>query len=146
MKIENDIVVKLVIGDVGKPANILIARQHPGETLSSFFLEGIIKEILSNKNLLDNYCFVIFPLVNINGVKYGSHRYYNNNDFNRCWNGNNIKEINYIKNELKKYNINDFIDIHNDELTNFSYVRTNNKINNDIGFTILNDMNKFVRF
>lgn len=146
LKFQHDDMIKIVLGNERNPVNVIIARQHPGETLSSFFLEGIISEILENKFLLEKYCFVIFPLVNIEGIKQGNHRYYNGKDFNRCWKNNEVSEIKYIKSAISEYNINDFIDIHNDELTNFSYIRTNKKINNDVGFTVLSDMNKITRF
>ena len=60
---------EVIIGDIKLPAIIFIARQHPGETLSSFFIEGVIEEILNSKDILEKYCFVIYPIVNMDGVK-----------------------------------------------------------------------------
>ena len=142
----NTKIPEIRMGNKEKQAIVIIARQHPGETLSSFFLEGMIKGILNNKELLKNYMFIIFPFVNVLGVKEGNHRYYNKIDYNRSWKKNEPKEIQYIKKTICKYNIKDFIDIHNDEVTNFSYVRTNKSINEMPDIKVLKDISKAKRF
>lgn len=134
------------MGNKDKQAIVIIARQHPGETLSSFFLEGMINGILNNRELLKDYMFIVFPFVNVLGIKNGNHRYYNEIDYNRSWKKNEPKEIEYIKRTICKYNIKDFIDIHNDEVTNFSYVRTNKSINEMPNIKVLKDMSKTKRF
>lgn len=146
--IEDNIIDKILIGKKENKTIVIIGRQHPGETLSSYFIEGIINYILENKKKLNNTSFLIFPIVNKNGVKNGNHRYYNNNDYNRMWNKNNIiSEIDYIKEELKNYNINLFIDVHCDEITKEDYIRTNNKKEDKIGnIKILNDPIKIKKF
>jgi murein tripeptide amidase MpaA len=66
-----------------------MARQHSGETQSSFVLEGIVDFLMSNTELdqvKKNYLFFIFPMINVDGVKYGHYR---TNlcgvDLNRIW-------------------------------------------------------------
>lgn len=149
IEITNDVIYKILIGDKNKKTIVIIGRQHPGETLSSFFIEGIINYILDNKNKFNDTNFLIFPIVNKNGVKNGNHRYYNNIDYNRIWNKNNVaEEIDYIKEELKNYNINLFIDVHCDEVTKDNYIRSKNKLEiNEIGnIKVLTDPSKIKRF
>lgn len=120
-----DPVDEIIIGDIKLPAIIFIARQHPGETLSSFFIEGVIEEILNSKDILEKYCYVIYPIVNMDGVKNGNHRYTNGIDYNRSWNKKDEPaEIKYIKEKLEILNIKYFIDVHNDEITSENYIRT----------------------
>lgn len=149
VKLINDTISKIVIGDSNLKAVVITSRLHPAETLSSYFLEGLINEILSDEKYISNYCYIIFPIVNITGVKNGNHRYSNNLDYNRIWNKtSNAREIEYIKKELENYNIHIFIDIHGDEISKIDYIRSNNKnletkISN---FKILQDSSKLRRF
>lgn len=57
---------------------MLMARQHPGETVSSFLMQGIIDFLASDSveaNFLRNkYIFKIIPMVNPDGVLYGNFR------------------------------------------------------------------------
>ncbi len=147
LKVKEEILTKIEIGDEKLPSIFVIARQHPGETLSSFFVEGMIKAVLENKLYL-NYHFVFYPLVNLEGIKNGNHRYVKNIDFNRNWNSRHAaKEIKYLKKQLDMYNLKCFIDVHNDEITPINYIRANdiNNLNLD-DFKILKSMNPLYRF
>jgi murein tripeptide amidase MpaA len=57
---------------------IISARVHPGESNSSFIMEGIIEFVLGNekeaKILRDNYVFKIIPILNPDGVIVGNYR------------------------------------------------------------------------
>lgn len=61
-----------------KKAIVLTARVHPGESNSSFIMEGIIKYLTSNtreaKILRQNYIFKIIPMLNPDGVIFGNYR------------------------------------------------------------------------
>ena len=62
----------------------VIARQHPGQTVGSWLMEGFINKLRASAN---NYTWLIVPMVNIDGVMLGNNRtgllgY----DFNRHWN------------------------------------------------------------
>lgn len=132
LKVTYEPIDEIIVGNIDFPAVVLIARQHPGETLSSFFIEGIIESILKSNNLLKKYCFIIYPIVNKEGVIKGVHRYTNGIDYNRSWNKKNApKEIKYIKEQLKKYKTKYFIDIHNDEITSENYLRVSGKFKKD---------------
>lgn len=150
IKLSYEPIDEIIIGDVKLPMVVFTARQHPGETLSSFFIEGVIQEILNSSKLLEKYCFVIYPIVNKDGVKNGNHRYTNGIDYNRSWNKKDApNEIKYIKEQLKKYNIKFFIDVHNDEITSENYIRTScRNLKNDriAGIKVLQIPSKLRRF
>jgi hypothetical protein len=61
-----------------KKAIILTARVHPGESNSSFIMEGIIKFLTSMskeaKILRSNYIFKVIPMLNPDGVIFGNYR------------------------------------------------------------------------
>lgn len=128
INIRQDSLTKIEIGNTKNPTVFVIGRQHPGETLSSFFIEGMINSIIKNK-LYNKYHFVFYPIVNTLGVKNGCHRYVNGIDFNRSWNVNNPpNEIKYLKEELNLYKIKYFIDVHNDEITPINYIRADGNL------------------
>lgn len=56
----------------------LSARVHPGETPSSFVLNGLIDTLLNAKkvssSLLSNFVFKIIPVLNPDGVSRGYYR------------------------------------------------------------------------
>lgn len=128
INIYQDLITKIEIGSTTFPTIFVIGRQHPGETLSSFFIEGMINSIIKNK-LYNKYHFVFYPIVNTLGVKNGCHRYVNGIDFNRSWNiSNPPEEIIYLKSELDLYKVKCFIDVHNDEITPINYIRANGNL------------------
>ena len=67
---------------------IFTSRVHPGETVGSYVIEGVINSLLEEKNnhLLKKYIFKIIPMLNPDGVINGCYR--NNllgKDLNRLW-------------------------------------------------------------
>ncbi len=68
------------------------SRTHPGETQSSFVLEGLINYLLSRENLitksvdLKKVIFNIVPIVNVDGIAVGNSRYNpGGQDLERQW-------------------------------------------------------------
>lgn len=66
------------------------ARVHPGETNSSWIMNGLIKFLTGNSKeankLRDNFVFKIIPMLNPDGVINGSHRCsLAGIDLNRVW-------------------------------------------------------------
>lgn len=61
-----------------KKAIVITARVHPGESNSSFIMDGVLKFLTSNqreaKILRSNYIFKIVPMLNPDGVIYGNYR------------------------------------------------------------------------
>ena len=63
---------------------VVIARQHPGESVGSWLMEGFINQL---KAISSSIAWLIVPMLNIDGVLLGNNRtgllgY----DFNRHWN------------------------------------------------------------
>jgi len=65
-------------GDLSKRGVILTARVHPGETVSSYMIKGVIDFLLSDDKeaeaLRDNFVFKIVPMLNPDGVVQGNYR------------------------------------------------------------------------
>ena len=68
---------------------LLFALQHPGEDCGAHFLEGAIDYLINNKEadaLLEKFNFFFVPMVNPDGVFYGTSRYsLNMSDLNSEW-------------------------------------------------------------
>ncbi|EAR88956.3 zinc carboxypeptidase family protein (macronuclear) [Tetrahymena thermophila SB210] len=119
-----------------KKIAMLMARQHPGETVSSFLMQGVIDFLVSDcveANFLRNkYIFKIIPMVNPDGVLYGNFRCnLSGVDLNRQWSNPNKllhPTVYSIKNLISKYRQQDyqidyFIDLHghSKKLNSFVY-------------------------
>ena len=107
-----------------KKAIIFTARVHPGESSSSFVIQGLIEFLLSNEpkaiNLRKNYIFKIIPMLNPDGVIRGNFRMNSvGKDLNRMWmeeNEENSPSVFYchkmIQKTLNSRNIHFFCDFH----------------------------------
>jgi hypothetical protein len=107
------------------PTVFVIARQHPGETIGSFVLEGFIRNVLADPRALENLRFVIVPIVNLEGVLRGLHRHdTNGRDLNRSWRSiPGPDELQAVKTALRQANdLFAFVDIHGDEVTKWSFI------------------------
>ncbi|EAR84316.2 zinc carboxypeptidase family protein (macronuclear) [Tetrahymena thermophila SB210] len=101
---------KLTKNKKKKKVIFIIARQHPGETPSSFVCEGFISYLLTDtiqaKYLLDNYIFKIVPMMNPDGVVVGNSRCnLSGSDLNRKWDNPDPvlhPEVFEVKKEIKK--------------------------------------------
>lgn len=74
-----------------KKGVVFTSRVHPGESNSSFIVEGIITFLLGNSKeavyLRNNFVFKIIPMINPDGVIYGNYRCsLLGVDLNRRWN------------------------------------------------------------
>jgi murein tripeptide amidase MpaA len=63
---------------VNRPAVVLSARVHPGESNSSFMIRGVLRFLCSDnpdaKVLRDNFVWKIVPMLNPDGVVHGNYR------------------------------------------------------------------------
>jgi murein tripeptide amidase MpaA len=61
-----------------KKAMIITSRVHPGETQSSYALEGMVDFLLSDaieaRQLREQYIIYVVPMINPDGVIHGNHR------------------------------------------------------------------------
>ena len=105
---------------IGKgPINIwVIARQHPGETIGSWMMEGFLKRVQQLKKSLEkNYTIYMIGNANPDGTILG-HWYTNAKgiNLNRDWNNTKSVEIKAIKKEyFKSGDCSLFLDLHGDE-------------------------------
>lgn len=89
---------------------VLIARQHPGETCSSYVMKGAMDFLLGNSDeavqLRKLYLIKIVPMVNVDGVIIGNSRTsFAGCDLNRRWSSTNAMihpEIFYTKEMIHK--------------------------------------------
>ena len=139
----------LVISDKNDKPNkkgiVLLARQHPGETVSSWIIKGAYEFLMGfneeAKYLRDNYIIKIIPMVNVDGVICGNSRTsLSGCDLNRRWiNPDEYihPEIYYLKeliiNFTKSVNLEYIIDFHGHFGTFNSFFYGNND-SNDIKY------------
>ena len=116
--------VKVGDGDESK-ANIWItARQHPGETMAEWLVEGFFNSLLDSDNvnalaLLDKANFYIVPNMNPDGSARGHLR---TNavgvNLNREWQSPSLEkspEVYHVTNKMKETGVDLFYDVHGDE-------------------------------
>ena len=61
-------------------------RVHPGESNSSFMMEGILNQILWSHDIKSKFTYIIIPCLNPDGVYYGKYRCNMiGSDLNRVW-------------------------------------------------------------
>ena len=145
--LENDcFLVKLELKeeiDKRKELIIINSRQHPGEALGSHLLESVLYELAFNssnyQDILQNYDFLVCPMLNPDGVILGNQRWNSTNlDLNRQWSDPDEERcptIYHFKRNLLKEKINGseiclFIDIHSHS-RKFNYFFYCNPLKND---------------
>ncbi|QFU22903.1 hypothetical protein FM038_012615 [Shewanella eurypsychrophilus] len=116
--------VKIGDGDESK-ANIWItARQHPGETMAEWLVEGFINNLLDSdcanaKALLDKANFYIVPNMNPDGSVRGHLRTNAAGvNLNREWQSPSLEkspEVFHVTNKMKETGVDLFYDVHGDE-------------------------------
>ena len=107
-----------------KKAIIFTGRVHPGESNSSYIIQGLIEFLLSNdpraENLRKHYIFKIVPMLNPDGVFRGNFRMNSvGKDLNRMWTEENLENSpsvyfchEVIQKTLKSRSIHFFCDFH----------------------------------
>ena len=116
----------LVVGEPDKSKrNIwVIARQHPGEPQSEWFMQGLIERLLDesdpvSRTLLSKAVFYLVPNMNIDGSVLGNLRVNAaGRNLNREW-GNPDPELSpevyYVRKKMEETGVDLFLDIHADE-------------------------------
>jgi murein tripeptide amidase MpaA len=116
----------LVIGEPeeGKPKVWVIARQHPGETMAEWFVEGMVDALLDVANpfgrqLLQEAVFYVVPNMNPDGSVRGNLRTNAAGaNLNREWLNPTMErspEVFLVLNKMKEVGCDLFLDIHGDE-------------------------------
>lgn len=115
----------LVVGNQDCANKIwIIARQHPGETMAEWFMEGFINHLLDqqnsvSRNLLKNAVFYLVPNMNPDGAYHGNLRTNaTGTNLNREWVSPSLEkspEVFYVQQKMHESGVSMFFDIHGDE-------------------------------
>ncbi|MEM0929741.1 MAG: M14-type cytosolic carboxypeptidase [Pseudomonadota bacterium] len=108
----------------GKRAIWVIGRQHPGESMGSFFVEGFCEGLLDEENpmatgLVDAAVVYVVPMMNPDGV-YRGHLRTNaaGMDLNRSWAEPSMEmspEVKVVRDMMDETGCDLFLDAHGDE-------------------------------
>lgn len=121
-----------VIGDPAAAKKVwIIARQHPGETMSEWFIEGMLDALLDRSNptarrLLERAVFYIVPNMNPDGSVRGNLRTNAAGaNLNREWMAPSMErspEVFVVKNKMHEIGCDLFLDVHGDETLPYVFV------------------------
>ncbi|OSI15290.1 M14 family metallopeptidase [Neisseria dumasiana] len=109
----------------------IIARQHPGETMAEWFIEGLLGRLLDPQDptaraLLDRATFYIVPNMNPDGSVLGNLRTNAAGaNLNREWLEPTVErspEVYYVREKMRETGVDLFLDIHGDEAIPFVFV------------------------
>jgi murein tripeptide amidase MpaA len=115
----------LVIGDPQAAKKVwVIARQHPGETMAEWFVEGMLDALLDPADAYGRQClketvFYVVPNMNPDGSARGNLRTNAAGaNLNREWNTPTMErspEVFVVKNKMLETGCDLFLDVHGDE-------------------------------
>lgn len=115
----------LVIGDPEAKKKVwVIARQHPGETMAEWFVEGMLDALLDpadafGRQVLKECVMYVVPNMNPDGAFRGNLRTNAAGaNLNREWNTPTLErspEVFLVKNKMKETGCDLFLDVHGDE-------------------------------
>ena len=123
----------LVIGEPaeGKRNIWITARQHPGETMAEWFVEGLLDRLLDDedavaRNLLDEAVFYVVPNMNPDGSVRGHLR---TNaigvNLNREWQTPSMDtspEVYLVREKMQQTGVDMYLDVHGDENIPYNFL------------------------
>ena len=123
----------LVIGqpEEGKKSIWVTARQHPGETMAEWLIEGFLHRLLDEddglaKSLLEKAVFYVVPNMNPDGSVRGHLRTNAKGvNLNREWQApsmENSPEVFLVKQKMQEVGVDMFLDVHGDEALPYNFV------------------------
>jgi murein tripeptide amidase MpaA len=123
----------LVVGEPaeGKKKVWLIARQHPGETMAEWFVEGFLERLLDGDDpvsrvLLDRCVFYVVPNMNPDGSVRGNLRTNAAGaNLNREWSAPSMErspEVFLVRQKMLETGVDLFLDAHGDEGLAYNFV------------------------
>ena len=123
----------LVVGEPAEHKNTIwvTARQHPGETMAEWFMEGFIARLLDDEDgvarkLLDENVFYVVPNMNPDGSVRGHLRTNAvGTNLNREWAEPSLEkspEVFYVLNRMQETGVDMFLDVHGDEALPYNFV------------------------
>jgi murein tripeptide amidase MpaA len=130
----------VVVGNPAAERKIwVIGRQHPGETMAEWFIEGMLDALLDDadpvsRKLLQRAVFYIVPNMNPDGAVRGNLRTNAAGaNLNREWmtpSPERSPEVLCVKNKIHETGCDMFFDIHGDEALPYNFVAGNEMLNN----------------
>ncbi|MGM7447235.1 M14 family metallopeptidase [Idiomarina sp. ST20R2A10] len=123
----------LVIGEPAEHKNTIwvTARQHPGESMAEWFMEGLITRLLDDEDgvarkLLDENVFYVVPNMNPDGSVRGHLRTNAvGTNLNREWAEPSLEkspEVFYVLKRMQETGVDMFLDVHGDEALPYNFV------------------------
>ena len=123
----------LVIGEPAAHKNTIwvTARQHPGETMAEWFMEGFIARLLDDEDgvarkLLEQNVFYVVPNMNPDGSARGHLRTNAvGTNLNREWAEPSLEkspEVFYVLKRMQETGVDMFLDVHGDEALPYNFV------------------------
>jgi murein tripeptide amidase MpaA len=123
----------LVVGqpEDGKKVIWVTARQHPGETMAEWFIEGFLERLLDEDDglarlLLEKVVFYVVPNMNPDGSVRGHLRTNAKGvNLNREWQApsmENSPEVYLVKQKMQETGVDMFLDAHGDEALPYNFV------------------------
>ena len=109
----------------------ITARQHPGETMAEWLVDGLLHSLLDGDNatgklLLDKANFYIVPNMNPDGSVRGHLRTNAvGTNLNRAWSNPNLEtspEVFHVINKMEETGVDLFYDVHGDEEIPFVFL------------------------
>ncbi|MCW2311155.1 M14 family metallopeptidase [Rhodoferax antarcticus] len=109
----------------------LIARQHPGETMAEWFVEGFLERLLDESDpvarvLLDQCVFYVVPNMNPDGAVRGNLRTNAAGaNLNREWNApsqDTSPEVYWVRQKMLAVGVDLSLDAHGDEALSYNFV------------------------
>jgi len=123
----------LVIGnsDVAKKSFWVIGRQHPGETMAEWWMEGFLERLLDkhdpvSRELLSRANFYVVPNMNPDGSRRGHLRTNAvGSNLNREWQSPSLEkspEVFYVLDKMHEVGVDFCIDVHGDEGLPYNFI------------------------
>ncbi|MCB1756416.1 MAG: hypothetical protein KDJ38_12895 [Gammaproteobacteria bacterium] len=123
----------LTVGEAGAGKKVcwVIARQHPGETMAEWWMEGFLERLLDEsdpvaREVLKKACFYIVPNMNPDGSKRGHLR---TNavgaNLNREWTDASLErspEVFLVRKKMHETGVNLSLDVHGDESLPYNFI------------------------
>lgn len=123
----------LVIGEPDEQKNKIwvIGRQHPGESMAEWFIEGMLSRLLDDEDgavrkLLEDNVFYVVPNMNPDGSVRGHLRTNAvGTNLNREWaepSLNKSPEVYHVLNAMEESGVDFFLDVHGDENLPYNFL------------------------
>ncbi|MEM7195558.1 MAG: M14-type cytosolic carboxypeptidase [Pseudomonadota bacterium] len=129
----------LRIGEPGPNRRVcwMVARQHPGETMAEWWIEGVVDRLLDPndavaRSLLSNMVFYVVPNMNPDGSFQGNLRTNAAGvNLNRVWDRPDIHtspEVYWVKKTMEATGVDICFDVHGDEALPYNFIASSEGI------------------